>query len=71
MVRVRVITHQDENQMKVKKSTSERIDMVTSNNPLQMKINFCFLLQPPPIGTLHKDPPFVQYLLQVLQKFLG
>lgn len=33
----------------------------------------CFLVlrQPPPMGTLRRAPPLVQYLLQVLQKCLG
>lgn len=30
-----------------------------------------FFLQPPPTGTLRRAPPFVQYLLQVLQKWRG
>ncbi|KAG0463720.1 hypothetical protein HPP92_019789 [Vanilla planifolia] len=28
-------------------------------------------LQPPPTGTLRRDPPLVQYVLQPLQKYLG
>ncbi|KAJ0910320.1 hypothetical protein HanRHA438_Chr06g0251061 [Helianthus annuus] len=30
-----------------------------------------FFLEPPPTGTFLRDPPSVQYLLQVLQKYLG
>ena len=30
-----------------------------------------FFLEPPPTGTFLSDPPSVQYLLQVLQKYLG
>lgn len=30
-----------------------------------------FFLEPPPTGTFLRDPPRVQYLLQVLQKYLG
>ena len=30
-----------------------------------------FFLDPPPTGTFLRDPPSVQYLLQVLQKYLG
>lgn len=30
-----------------------------------------FFLEPPPTGTFLRDPPSVQYLLQVLQKCLG
>jgi len=30
-----------------------------------------FFLDPPPTGTLRRDPPSVQYLLQVLQMYLG
>lgn len=30
-----------------------------------------FFLEPPPTGTFLKEPPSVQYLLQVLQKYLG
>lgn len=33
--------------------------------------DFLFFLEPPPTGTFLKDPPSVQYLLQVLQKYLG
>lgn len=29
------------------------------------------LRQPPPTGTLRREPPLVQYLLQPLQKYLG
>lgn len=32
---------------------------------------FLFFLEPPPTGTFLRDPPSVQYLLQVLQKYLG
>ena len=34
-------------------------------------LTFLFFRQPPPMGTLRKAPPLVQYLLQVLQKCLG
>lgn len=30
-----------------------------------------FFLEPPPTGMFLRDPPSVQYLLQVLQKYLG
>ena len=30
-----------------------------------------FFLEPPPTGTFLRDPPSVQYLLQVLQKYRG
>ncbi|KAG0449504.1 hypothetical protein HPP92_027263 [Vanilla planifolia] len=30
-----------------------------------------FFLEPPPTGTFLRDPPSVQYLLHVLQKYLG
>lgn len=30
-----------------------------------------FFLEPPPTGTFLRVPPSVQYLLQVLQKYLG
>ena len=30
-----------------------------------------FRREPPPTGTFLRDPPLVQYLLQVLQKYLG
>lgn len=30
-----------------------------------------FFLEPPPTGMLRRDPPSVQYLLHVLQKYLG
>lgn len=32
---------------------------------------FLFFLQPPPTGTVLRAPPFVQYLLHVLQKWRG
>lgn len=34
-------------------------------------ILFLFFLEPPPTGMFLRDPPSVQYLLQVLQKYLG
>lgn len=30
-----------------------------------------FFLEPPPTGTFLREPPSVQYLRQVLQKYLG
>lgn len=30
-----------------------------------------FFLEPPPTGMFLRDPPSVQYLLQLLQKYLG
>jgi hypothetical protein len=30
-----------------------------------------FFLEPPPTGIFLREPPSVQYLLQVLQKYLG
>lgn len=32
---------------------------------------FLFFLHPPPTGMFLRVPPLVQYLLQVLQKYLG
>ena len=34
-------------------------------------VDLLFFLEPPPTGMFLKDPPSVQYLLQVLQKYLG
>jgi hypothetical protein len=36
-----------------------------------MEDDLLFFLEPPPTGTFLRDPPAVQYLLQVLQKYLG
>lgn len=35
------------------------------------EVDLLFFLEPPPTGTFLRDPPSVQYLLQVLQKYLG
>jgi len=39
--------------------------------PAAAEETFLFFLEPPPTGTFLRDPPSVQYLLQVLQKYLG
>jgi len=33
--------------------------------------SFLFFLEPPPTGTLRREPPSVQYLRQDLHKYLG
>ena len=34
-------------------------------------VDLLFFLEPPPTGTFLREPPSVQYLLHVLQKYLG